>query len=283
MSTTPQTVTGFAELNGTTLYYEVAGEGHPFVLIHGGLVDHHLWDDQFAAFSQHYKVVRYDMRGFGQSSLMKVDDAPPSYRADLYALLKYLGIEKTYVLGLSMGGGLAIDFTLEYPEMVAALIPVAAGVSGLKADTIKIDSAEQKAEEEIEAAHTSGDKPREIELTLRFWTDGPERTPEQVDPSVREKVRVMTTRNYARPDDDLDTPASIPLEPPAIGRLGEISVPTLIIYGDADVRGIIQIAGILQKGIPNAKVAVIPNTAHHLNLEKPAEFNRIVLDFLQNL
>ena len=282
MSATSQTVTGFAELNGTTLYYEVAGEGHPLVLIHGGLVDHHLWDDQFVAFAQHYKVIRYDMRGFGQSSLMKVDDAPPSYRADLYALLKQLGIEKTYVLGLSMGGGLAIDFTLEYPEMVAALIPVAAGVSGLKEDTIQVDSAEQKAEEEIEAARTSGDKPREIELTLRFWTDGPERTPEQVDPNVREKVRAMTTHNYSRPDDALDV-ITIQLDPPALGRLGEISVPTLIIYGDADVRGILLIADILQKGIPNAKTAVIPNTAHHLNLEQPAEFNRIVLDFLQNL
>ena len=274
------TVTGFAELNGTTLYYEVAGEGHPLVLIHGGLVDHHLWDDQFAAFAQHYKVIRYDMRGFGQSGLVKVGDAPPSYRADLYALLKYLGIEKAYVLGLSMGGGLAIDFTLEYPKMVDALIPVAAGVSGLKAEDA--DSAEQQADNEIEAAFTSGDIPRAIELTLRFWTDGPKRTPEQTDPIVREKVKAMTASNCARSDDE-DAPNSIPLEPPAIARLGEISVPTLIIYGDADVRGIIKIADILHKGIPNAKVAVIPNTAHHLNMEQPAEFNRIVLDFLQSL
>ena len=281
MSATSHTVNGFAELNGTSLYYEVAGEGHPLVLIHGGLVDHHLWDDQFAAFAQHYKVIRYDMRGFGQSGLVKVGDAPPSYRDDLYALLKYLGIEKTYVLGLSMGGGLAIDFTLEHPEMVEALIPVAAGVSGLQPSD-NDDNSELQAWQEIEAALTSGDKALAVELDLRLWTDGPKRTPEQTDPVVREKVKTMTTSNYARPD-DLDAPDSIPLTPPAIGRLGEIAVPTLIIYGDADVRGILLIADILQKGIPNAKVTVIPNTAHHLNLEQPAEFNRIVLDFLQSL
>src|SRR5579872_3466169 len=129
MSATPQTVTGFAEVNSTKLFYEVAGEGHPLVLIHGGLVDHHLWDEQFSAFAQHYKVIRYDMRGFGDSGLIKVGDAPYSMRDDLHALLQHLGIEKTYIMGLSMGGGMAIDFTLAYPEMVDALIPVAAGVS----------------------------------------------------------------------------------------------------------------------------------------------------------
>lgn len=72
---------GFAEVNGTRLYYEVAGDGHPLVLNHGGLVDNHLWDDQFVELAKHFKVIRYDM------------------------------------LGLSMGGSLSVDFTLQYPDM----------------------------------------------------------------------------------------------------------------------------------------------------------------------
>ena len=280
MSATPQTVTGFAEVNGTKLFYEVAGEGHPLVLIHGGLVDHHLWDEQYAVFVQRYKVIRFDIRGYGDSDLLKVGDAPYTMRDDLRALLQHLGIAKTYVMGLSMGGGMAIDFTLAYPEMVDALIPVAAGVSGFIPENV--DPAEQQAETEIEAAFAQNDKPRAVELTLRFWTDGPERTPEQTDPIVRQKVKAMTTRNYQRAD-DVDAPDPLPLKPPAIERLGEIHVPTLIIVGSADVRTILVIADILEKGIKGAKKVIIPDTAHHLNMEKPAEFNQIVLDFLQSI
>ena len=115
---------GFAEVNGTTLYYEVAGEGHPLVLNHGGLVDHHLWDDHIDAFAQHFKVISYDIRGFGSSGMLKRGMELYSMERDLYSLLRFLGIEKTYILGLSMGGALAIDFTLQYPEMVDSLITV---------------------------------------------------------------------------------------------------------------------------------------------------------------
>src|SRR5438552_14512428 len=128
------TQSGFAELNGTKLYYEMAGEGHPLVLIHGGLVNRNSWDDQFDVFAQHYRVIRYDMRGFGDSGVITADTEPYSMRQDLYNLLQFLGIEKTYVLGLSIAGGMAIDFTLEYPQVVDALIPVAAGVSGFKSE-----------------------------------------------------------------------------------------------------------------------------------------------------
>src|SRR5216684_3865761 len=123
---------GFAEVNGTTLYYEVAGQGHPLVLNHGWLGNQRFWDDQFEAFAQHFKVVRYDIRGFGDSGKRKRGMEPFSMERDLRGLLQFLGIEKTFLLGLSMGGALAIDFTLQYPEMVDALVTVAAGLSGFE-------------------------------------------------------------------------------------------------------------------------------------------------------
>ena len=129
MSNTKPVQTGFAEINGTTLYYEVAGAGHPFVLVHGHLLDRRSWDDQFAVFAQRYRVIRYDQRGFGDSGLITKGESY-SDRQDLYALMKFLGIESAYLMGVSGGGALAIDFTLEHPEMVDALIPVTAGVSG---------------------------------------------------------------------------------------------------------------------------------------------------------
>src|SRR5947209_20150411 len=102
--------TGYIETNGTKLYYEVMGEGHPLVLIHGGYMDRRMWDDQFAAFAEQYQVIRYDVRGFGKTELPQV---PYADRQDLYDLLQALGVTKTYLLGLSLGGEVAIDFTLE--------------------------------------------------------------------------------------------------------------------------------------------------------------------------
>ncbi|HEX9131395.1 MAG TPA: alpha/beta hydrolase [Ktedonobacteraceae bacterium] len=269
---------GIAEVNGTTLYYEVAGEGHPLVLNHGGLVDNHLWDDQFDEFAQHFKVIRYDIRGFGDSGMLKSGMEPYSMERDLYSLLQFLGIEKTYVLGLSMGGSLAIDFTLQYPEMVDALITVGAGLSGLELS----DPDELKAQfAAMEEAFKSGDIARSVEISLQIWTDGPDRAPEQVDPQVRERVRAMTTRNFERGDDEEVHPQH--MEPPAAGRLSEIHVPTLIIVGDKDVELILTIADALETGIAGAKKVVIPGTAHHLNMEKPQEFNRVVIEFLERL
>src|SRR2546421_4086278 len=137
MSNTKPVQTGFAEINGTTLYYEVAGAGHPFVLVHGHLLDRRSWDEQFAVFAQRYRVVRYDQRGFGDSGLITPGE-PYSDRQDLYALMQFLGIERAYLMGVSGGGALAIDFTLEHPEMVDALIPVAAGVSGYRPSEARI-------------------------------------------------------------------------------------------------------------------------------------------------
>ena len=259
--------TGF--FNG--LYYEIAGEGQPLVLIHGGLVNSGLWDDQFAVFAAHYRTLRYDVRGYGKSK------SPSSYYSnygDLRDLLEYFGIEQAYVLGLSMGGGIAIDFTLTYPHHVAALLPIAAGLGGYHATSNRV------LRDEMEAAYESGDQERAVELSLQVWTDGPYRTPDQVDPAVRERIRAMTAHTLNLPDVD---PWLQRLEPPAIDRLAEIHVPTLFVVGDQDVEDILKIGDLIIANVRGAQRAVIPGTAHHLNMERPDEFNRIVLEFLDSL
>lgn len=115
-----------------------------------------------------------------------------------------------------------------------------------------------------------------MEISLQLWTDGTQRTPEQIDPAVRECVRQMTTALYTRGD----PPGPVRIERPAAARLGEIRVPTLVIVGDRDLPNIREMADALAAGIPSARQTIIPNTAHHLNLEQPEQFNRIVLDFL---
>lgn len=264
---------GFAEVNGARLYYEVAGEGYPFVLIHGGLVHSGFWDDQFGAFARHYRVIRYDARGHGESV---AQPGPFYHHHDLRELLVFLGVERAHVVGLSIGGGVALDLALERPETVSGLVLVGAGVEGYP------DSEEtERGWAEIEAAYEAGNKDLAVELSLRMWTDGPRRTPDEVDHTARERVRAMTARNYfAIPEVEAE---ELPLDPPALSRLAEVRAPTLVVLGDQDVPDILAIGRLLEGGVVGAGKVTITGTAHHPNLEKPEEFNRTVLGFLSGL
>ena len=270
MSSTTSAQSGFAEVNGATLYYEVAGSGHPLVLSHAGIADNRMWDEQVPVFAQRFRVIRYDHRGFGQSSF------PPgafSLSEDLYGLLKHLGVEKAYVLGCSMGGATVVDFAVTHPEMVDALVTVGAGLSGFDVP----DSPEEQALfEEVEKAAEAGDFDKANDIEVHIWVDGPNRRPEQVNPAVREKVRAMNLPGFTR---EGGYAAQKP-EPPAAERLADVAVPALVIYGDQDVSDIQVIAKRLAADIPGAKLVVMRDTAHVPNMERPEEFNRIVLDFL---
>ena len=261
---------GFVEINGARLYYEVAGEGHPLVLLHAGVADSRMWDEQFALFTQHYQVIRYDLRGFGKSEVPA--SAFRSYE-ELAALLRYLGIANAFIVGISFGGKVALDFTLSHPDMVKALVLVAPSVSGVEpsSDVLAFYEAEEEA---LEAEDLDG----ATELNLRMWVDGPRRSAVEVDSTVRELVREMQRHAFATvfPEQAIE----LDLEPPAIERLGEVQAPTLLIVGDYDIEAKIELARRLSAQIANAQLTVIAGAAHMVNLEKPAEFNQIVLAFL---
>ena len=223
--------------------------------------------------------MRFDLRGYGQSDLPPGDE-PVALYEDLYGLLALLGIKKTYVLGMSMGGAIALDFTLAYPAMVDALILVAPGVSGYDMTSFEVEY--QAIGGEIEEAVKRGDYERASELETRIWVDGPERTPQQVDPGVRQRVYEMNLHNF-RNMGAAEFPPPRELEPPAIARLGKVAVPTCLIIGDKDVREMLSIIDKLEQGIPGARKVVMRDVAHVLNMEQPEEFNRIVLDFLGSL
>jgi pimeloyl-ACP methyl ester carboxylesterase len=267
---TEEVKTGYAHVNGAKFYYEELGTGPALVMVHGGYIDRRMWDDQFEVFAEHFRVIRYDARRHG---LTKARPGPYSDHDDLRALLKHLGIEKACVMGLSLGGRIVIDFATAYPEMVAALIPVAPGISGWH-----FDSPEMAAYmSELRAAYRSGDADSIVEVYQRAWTDGPKRKPEQVDPKVRERVRVMAHRSVSIGRGD--SRSGLP-DPPATESIGKIRAPTLVVVGDLDMPVIYQIVDLLVSEIPGAQRAVIPGAAHMVNMEKPAEFNKVVLEFL---
>lgn len=261
---------GFAEVSGGRLFYEVAGQGHPLVLNHEGIADSRMYDDQFGVFAERYMVIRYDMRGFGRSSLPTEPFSPSD---DLYALLRFLNIEKTHVLGMSMGGATSIDFTIAHPEMASALVLAGSALSGYNAP----DDASDPRWKDYEEAAKAGDIARLADLAVQVWVVGDGRTPDQVNPVVRQRIHEMEAHNLSL---GADENLMRELNPPAIGRLGEIHVPTLVIVGDCDVSGIQKTANLLASGIPGAKKIVMRDTAHVPNMEHPEEFNRLVLDFL---
>ncbi|MGD9895183.1 MAG: alpha/beta fold hydrolase [Dehalococcoidia bacterium] len=259
---------GIAEVNGARLFYEVAGEGPAVVLIHAGIADSRMWDEQFEAFAGHFRVIRYDARGYGRSDMPA---GPFAHRDDLHGLLHYLGVERAALVGLSMGGSTTIDFTLDHPELAWALVPVATGLSGYQ-----FSESMLRADEEEEAAFERGDMEAVYEINLRTWVDGPTRPPDAVDPAIREKVRQMQRDASTSTEGEPRR-----LDPPAIGRLAEITAPTLVIAGDADMPDMPAIADLLASGIAGTQKVMIPGVAHMVNMERPAEFNRLVLDFLR--
>lgn len=260
---------GFADVNGARLYYEVAGAGPPLVLIHGGLVHRALWDGQFGAFAERFTVVRYDARGYGRSGL---PPGPHYHYRDLRELLRFLGIESAHLVGLSMGGSVSLELALEHPDTVRSLVLVGAGIEGYRFS----EETERKLAE-IEAVYERGDKDLAVELSLRTWTDGPRRTPDQVDPTAREHVRRMTVHNFAPPEVETEERS---LGTSVISRLAEVRVPTLVVLGEEDVRDILDTGSLLATGIEDAEKVYIPDAAHHLNVEKSEEFNRLVVEFL---
>jgi len=265
--------TGFLNAQGAPLYYEVAGEGHPLLLIHAGVADSRMWNDQFEVFAQQYRVIRYDMRGFGRSS---VPAGPFANHEDTFALLQHLGIKQAHVIGMSFGGLVALDFTLAHPERVTSLVLGAPSVSGRKSLSADV----QRFAEEEEALIEQGNLEAATELNLRMWVDGPRRTPDQVDPTVRQRVYEMQYHAFTVPIPD--EAKEIALEPPATTRLAEIHVPTLLIVGEYDIPDKHELVAQLAIEIPQARQVVIPGAAHVINMEQPAEFNRIVLDFLRD-
>ena len=262
---------GQANLNGTQFYYETAGAGQPVVFVHAGIADRRMWDDQFQTFASHYRVIRYDMRGYGKTPMVA---GAFSHRQDLRSLLEFLHIERACLVGCSQGGSTLIDFALEHPESVSALILVACAPHGHE-----FAGEAPKQWDDMVAAFKQGDFARAAELEVQIWVDGPHRTPDQVDSTIRERVREMDVIALANEASNLGSESA--LEPAAAHRLADIRAPTLVVLGDLDDPNIVSGGEFLATNIAGAQKVVITGAAHLPNMERPDEFNRVVLEFLR--
>ncbi len=264
----------YADINGATIRYEVRGQGQPLVLIHAGIANLAMWDDQMDAFAQHFRVIRYDVRGWGESTF---PPGPYSDYEDLRALLDHLRVDRAMVVGVSFGGGIAIDFALAYPDMVSSLVLVGSALNSYEPPDDAWSGDLLQKDKELDEAYKLGDKARAAELGVQIWVDGPYRQPNEVDPDFRARTLALMRHTFEIPDGEGKRQ---PLEPPAVSRLHELNQPTLVVIGELDVPIIFSMAELLQNEIGGARKVVLPGTTHLPNMEKPAEFNRLLLDFL---
>jgi pimeloyl-ACP methyl ester carboxylesterase len=252
----------------TALHYEATGAGDPVVLLHGFATDLRLWDDQVAVLASRYRVVRYDLRGFGLSA---ASAEPYSHADDLTSLLDRLGLPRVVLVGLSLGGGAAINFAIEHPDAVRALVLVDSTLGGFawsQGFTSDQAAIRQAARESVDAARARW-------LTLPIF--GPAlQNPRSAD-RIRAQVAEYSGWHWLNPD------PGRPFTPPAIQRLGAITAPTLIVLGERDTPDFHVIASTLEQGIAGAKKVTIPGAGHIANLEAPERFNEILLEFLGRL
>ena len=244
------------------------------MLLHEGICDSRMWDPQWEKLTRSHRVLRFDFRGYGRSPL-----EPGSYSGarDAIDLLDRHGFERAAIVGVSLGGRIALEIALAAPERVAALVLVGPGLPGHDW------SEEMKATwGEEEAALRAGDVDGAVEVCLRAWVDGPRREPGDVDPEVRARVAEMQRRAF-----ELQLPVEEDEEELLVEdvaeRLAEIRAPTLVLTGEEDQPDIQAIADRLASEIPGARRATIANTAHVPSMERPEEFDELVLGFLEEV
>lgn len=266
--------TGYAEINNARLYYELAGEGTPFVMIHAGIADCRMWDSEFAHFAQSYRVLRFDMRGYGKSLPV---DGEFNIQDDLRALLATLEIDQPLILmGCSIGAGLAIDYALTHSDEVKHLILVGGEPAGFEAEV----EWPEELFAESEKAFQDADINRVAELDMKIWFDGLMRSTDNLNQEARRRAFEMARQVAEHEIKNIGTHIRKTFEAPAVERLAELKMPSLVIIGENDLPHLRLAADYLTSQLPDATRALMSDAAHLPNMEHPEQFRAIVEDFL---
>jgi pimeloyl-ACP methyl ester carboxylesterase len=247
------------DVNGARLWYDEAGDGQTVLLLHGGLGDSGLWEPVVPFLAERFRTIRTDLRFFGRSTGPAV---PWSWEEDVVGVLDALEIERAALLGLSLGGKLALDIALAHPRRLWAVVGVAPGLGGHDgaAYTDEHEARWEAAEDKVAAA---------MEIDFEVWA------PLGADERIRQLWRATPDAN---PLPDGVEPVS-PGGAPAKERLGELTVPTLVVTAKHDPPGFQEIGPLVADAAPDARHVEL-DSDHYLTLREPELLSRVLLDFL---
>ncbi|MBB5633039.1 pimeloyl-ACP methyl ester carboxylesterase [Cryobacterium mesophilum] len=262
------------EVSGARLYYETDGHiSSPAVLlIHAGIANLRMWDPQVPALASRHLVIRFDTRGYGET---ETEDVPFSNREDAIALLDHLGVARATVIGCSRGGSIGIDLAIEHPDRVAGIVTIGSGPSGFP--EVELTEREDELFDELDALFEAKDWEQLARREAELWDFGPLRSAQDLDPSF---VATAYELNAANVRHTTEKPTTIPLEPPAYDRVVDIAVPALVMVGDHDLSPTLAQYEYLLSTIPGADGCRFPDSAHLPSVEQPAEFERVLLAWL---
>jgi 3-oxoadipate enol-lactonase len=257
----------FVCADGGRLRYSTAGAGEPVVLIHGLGLDLSMWDPQWPVLQREFRAIRYDVRGFGGSTLPQ---GPYSHSDDLLDLLDFLDARPAHVVGLSMGGQLALRFALEHPAATRSLTLIDAALHGFR-----WSNAWTRKMGEIVSTARNGD----VHAAKQLWLTHELFAPTQRDPQLATALAAMVERYSAwhwHNDDPVRRPKA-----PTIKALAAVSPPVLVIVGELDLPDFTAIAKQLAAEIPRATLRTIAGAGHMANMEAPAVVNALLREHLR--
>jgi 3-oxoadipate enol-lactonase len=256
---------GRLPVRGAELYYDTEGVGTTaVVLVHGFTLDARMWDDQVAALRDMAVVVRYDARGFGRSSAPAAGVAY-SHSADLLALLDHLGVARALLVGLSMGGQIALNTALLAPDRTHGLILLDAVLDGVEWDRESVRS--MRAVERALARDGVG-------AARAVWLAHPLFAPARRNAEVKARLAAMVG-DYSGFHWTANDPCE-PMVPRPIDVLERVAVPTSVVLGELDVPCFVTMARLLTERIPGARMITVPGAGHMVNMEAPSVVNDIV-------
>ncbi|GAA4627719.1 alpha/beta hydrolase [Actinoallomurus vinaceus] len=257
------------------LVYERAGcsGDAPIVLIHAGVADRTMWDAQWEALTAKFDVVRFDLRGFGESS------RPPrgrwSHTEDVLSALGYLDISRCHLVGASFGAGVATEVALLKPGLALSLLlcpPGGSLLAELTEDLKDFFEAEK-------SALAAGDLDAAVEANITAWVVGRDREPSDVASSVQDHVRRMQRRAFEVAE-FLGETGEAEFDPPALERLPDLTVPVLVLVGGHDLDTTRDSAERVCQALPDVRRVDWPDVAHLPPLERPEDFLTLLLEWV---
>jgi 3-oxoadipate enol-lactonase len=256
------------KVNNIKIAYDDVGSGPPIVLVHGYPFNRTMWNEQVAALSDNYRVIRLDLRGHGESESSEGPSTMNLMANDIASLLDQLGVSRAVIGGLSMGGYVTLAFYQLFPSRVDKLV---LADTRAQADTEENKKVRAEQAQKILAEGMAG-----IVDTMLPKMLAPETVSKR--PEVVKRVRDMMLQT--KPEGAAAALLGMAQREDQTARLADIRVPTLILVGREDAITPVADSEKMHGAIAGSQLNIIENAGHVSNIEQPERFNRALSDFL---